>query len=113
MSSQQVTTFVYDASGREIEKWLDNETRSVTAYDAAGQPLVVSNLESDNSVISRFTYTYDPIGNRLQEVRNEGATTLRVRTGPDEPSRDPNCPEPTVTYDNHKRQKIRKVTTWG
>ena len=65
MSSQQVTTFVYDASGREIEKWLDNETRSVTAYDAAGQPLVVSNLESDNSVISRFTYTYDPFGNRV------------------------------------------------
>ena len=76
MSSQQLTTFVYDPSGREIEKWLDNETRAVTSYDAAGQPLVVSNLESDNSVISRFTYTYDPIGNRAQEVRDEGTTTL-------------------------------------
>ena len=65
MASRQVTTFVHDPSGREIEKQLDNETRAVTAYDAAGQPLVVSNLESDNSVISRFTYTYDPFGNRV------------------------------------------------
>ena len=55
VSSQQLTTFVYDASGREIEKWLDNETRAVTSYDAASRPLVVSNLESDNSVISQFT----------------------------------------------------------
>ncbi|MCA9090166.1 MAG: hypothetical protein KDA90_16205 [Planctomycetaceae bacterium] len=74
MLSQQVTTFVYDASGREIEKWLDNGTRAETSYDAAGRPLVVSNLESNNSVISRFTYTYDPIGNRLQEVGSEGTT---------------------------------------
>ena len=59
MASRQVTTFVHDPSGREIEKQLDNETRAVTAYDAAGQPLVVSNLESDNSVISRFMDTYD------------------------------------------------------
>ena len=65
MLSQQLTTFVYDPSDREIEKQLDNETRSVTSYDAAGQMLVVSNLESDNSVISRFTYTYDPFGNRV------------------------------------------------
>lgn len=55
MSSQQVRKFVYDASGREIEKWPDNETRAVTVYDAAGQLLAVSNLESDNSVISQFT----------------------------------------------------------
>ena len=65
MLSQQVTTFVYDASGREIEKWLDNGTRAETSYDAAGRPLVVSNLESNNSVISRFTYTYDPFSNRV------------------------------------------------
>ena len=65
MSSQQVTTFMHGPSGREIEKQLDNETRTVTAYDAAGQPLVVSNLESNNSVISRFTYTYDPFSNRV------------------------------------------------
>ena len=74
MFSQEMTTFLYDPSVREIEMPLGNETLSVTAYDAAGQPLVVSNLESNNSVISRFTYTYDPVGNRLQEVGDEGTT---------------------------------------
>ena len=76
MFSQEMTTFLYDPSVREIEMPLGNETLSVTAYDAAGQPLVVSNLESDNAVISRFTYTYDPIGNRVvREVDTDWATS--------------------------------------
>lgn len=36
----------------------------------------MSNFYSDDSLISRFTCTYDPLGNRTQEAREDG--TLRV-----------------------------------
>ena len=62
--------------GREILKELDNGTRASIVYDAAGQILSVSNLEKTGDVISRFTYLYDPAGNRTSETREDGAHKL-------------------------------------
>jgi|GEM_PF-1928221 len=75
---EEVTTFAYDPVGREILKELDNGTRTTFVYNAAGQILAVANLQANDDLISRFTYTYDPVGNRTQEAREDG--DLRIWT---------------------------------
>jgi len=45
-------------------------------YDAAGRQTRVVNLFADDSVISRFTYSYDPAGNRTGQTRDDGEVRI-------------------------------------
>ncbi|WP_437225936.1 hypothetical protein SH661x_004318 [Planctomicrobium sp. SH661] len=40
--------------------------------------LSVANLQENDDVLSRFTYTYDPVGNRLSEAREDSDLRLFV-----------------------------------
>ena len=73
---EEVTTFSYDAVGREVLKELDNGTSSTIVYDAAGQTVSVANRQENDDIISRFTYLYDPAGNRLHEFREDSSQKL-------------------------------------
>jgi YD repeat-containing protein len=59
------TTYTYDALGRPTEVVLANGTKTTYGYDAVGRVELLTNAKSDNSVISRFEYAYDNVGNRV------------------------------------------------
>jgi RHS repeat-associated protein len=66
------TSYAYDAASRRTVKRLANGTRASFTYDAANQITLLSNLKSDQSVISSFDYEYDPAGNRTRVVEANG-----------------------------------------
>jgi RHS repeat-associated protein len=49
----------YDNAGRITKKTLGNGVYTTYAFDAAGRLTTLSNLKSDNSLLSRFAYSYD------------------------------------------------------
>jgi RHS repeat-associated protein len=59
------TTYTYDALGRTTEVVMGNGTKTTYGYDAAGRIEMLTNARSNDSVISRFEYAYDAVGNRV------------------------------------------------
>jgi RHS repeat-associated protein len=51
------------------ETFLDNSGTVDIGYDGLGRPTDLRNLRADNSVIVGFTYVYDRINNKLNEVK--------------------------------------------
>jgi len=66
------TTFAYDAAGRRTVNRLANGSRASFTYDNVDQITLLSNLKSDQSVISSFDYKYDAVGNRSRLVESNG-----------------------------------------
>lgn len=66
------TTFAYDAAGRRTVKRSANGTRASFTYNNAGQVTLLSNLKSDQSVISSFNYKYDATDNRTSVTEANG-----------------------------------------
>jgi len=69
------TTFAYDAVDRRIQKQLANGNLTTQVYDPAGRMTGLVNAQSDGTPISRFTYTYDNVGNRTGVEQCNGVTT--------------------------------------
>jgi len=61
-SSALVVSYTYDAVGRMSRKDMGNGIYTIYQYDAAGQLLHLVNCKADDSVLSRFDYTYDSRG---------------------------------------------------
>jgi RHS repeat-associated protein len=51
-----------------------NGTRASYTYDSLNRLTSLTNRKSDGSVISAYTYTLGPVGNRVQVVENSGRT---------------------------------------
>ena len=60
-----IASYSYNAAGWLERKDLGNGTYTTYAYDAVGQILSLVNHAPDDSVNSRFDYTYGPLGQRL------------------------------------------------
>ncbi len=58
-----VSTYQYDDLGRPTTMTYGNSSRAETQYDDAGRIQAVRNRKSDGTVISIFTYSYDPANN--------------------------------------------------
>ena len=67
----EVTTFVYGPSGREIEKWLDNGTRTSLTYDPAGQITTIVQADDSGSPFLTLEYQYDGVGNRTSLLETD------------------------------------------
>lgn len=65
------TTFSYDNVGRRISLSSPNGTKTSYSYDQSGRITDLSHKTGGGSIIDSFSYTYDPIGNRLSVVRPE------------------------------------------
>jgi len=65
------TSYTYDAAGNLLSTVNPNNTSAAYTYDAAGRLTALSNLKSDASVISNYSYTLDAIGNHMNVTQNE------------------------------------------
>ncbi|MCZ8191304.1 MAG: right-handed parallel beta-helix repeat-containing protein, partial [Microcystis sp. LE19-338.1B] len=69
-----IITYTYDAIGRLTREDNGNGTYTTYNYDAAGQLLSLVNYKADNTVNSRYDYTYDVMGRRTSMTTLEGTT---------------------------------------
>ena len=74
-SGNTIVTYAYDAAGRLDRETHGNGTYTTYAYDAADQLLHLVHFAPDNSVLSRFDYTYDVLGRRTSVTTFDGTTT--------------------------------------
>jgi RHS repeat-associated protein len=70
-----IVSYTYDAAGRLIGKNMGNGTHTTYTYDLAGNLLHLVNYAPDNSVSSRFDYTYDGLGHRTSMTTLDGVWT--------------------------------------
>jgi YD repeat-containing protein len=70
-----IISYEYDINGRLSKEIKGNGTQTTYEYDAAGQLLHMVNYAPDNSVQSRFDYTYDVNGNRTSMTTLAGITS--------------------------------------
>lgn len=68
-------SYEYDDNGRLSRESKGNGTYTTYEYDAAGQLIHMINYAPDDSVQSRFDYTYDANGNRTSMTTLAGTTT--------------------------------------
>ncbi|MCA9049036.1 MAG: VCBS repeat-containing protein [Planctomycetaceae bacterium] len=73
----EAVDYAYDAAGRIVQKTLGNGVRSAYTYDVADRVAELVNYGPDDSILSRYTYTYDAFGNRLSADAPEGLWTYR------------------------------------
>ena len=72
-----IVTYAYDAAGRLIRKDMGNGTFTTYDYDRAGNLLHLINYAPDQSLNSRFDYTYDNLDRRTSEKTLDGAWTYQ------------------------------------
>ncbi|WP_373543571.1 Calx-beta domain-containing protein [Chamaesiphon sp.] len=70
-----IVTYTYDNIGQLAREDNGNGTYTTYSYDSAGQALSIVNFKADNTVNSRFDYTYDNLGRRDSMTTLEGKTT--------------------------------------
>jgi len=70
--NEDVVRYTYDSVGRLTRKILPNNAFTTYEYDAAGQMIHLINYNVDGSILSRFDYTYDLIGNPCSMDTLEG-----------------------------------------
>jgi RHS repeat-associated protein len=70
-----IITYTYDNIGQLAREDNGNGTYTTYSYDSAGQTLSIVNFKADNTVNSRFDYTYDNLGRRDSMTTLEGKTT--------------------------------------
>jgi RHS repeat-associated protein len=64
-----VVTYSYDKAGKRVSKTFDNGTKTTYAYDNAGRLLSLVNTNAAQaSLLARFDYTLDAMGNRLSKT---------------------------------------------
>jgi len=73
-SVQAITRYTYDKLSRVTRRDLANGTFSTYSYDQSSQLLDLINRKSTAEIISRFSYSYDSVGNRLTLTTLEGTT---------------------------------------
>jgi YD repeat-containing protein len=71
-NNETIVAYTYDDVGRLSREDNGNGTYTTYSYDLAGQLLSVVNYAPDDSVNSRFDYTYDNLGRRTTMTTLEG-----------------------------------------
>ena len=70
--NNSIVSYEYDAAGRRIKKSLGNGTYTTYQYDDVGRLTLLVNYAPDNSVQSRFAYTYNAAGIRTSMTTQDG-----------------------------------------
>jgi len=71
-----VTSYSYDAAGNCTDVTYPNDSVIEYAYDATNRLTYLENKKSTGGVISSYSYTLDPRGNRVSVVENNGRTVI-------------------------------------
>ncbi|MFC5556094.1 CARDB domain-containing protein, partial [Methylobacterium iners] len=74
-AGEQIAAYSYDAAGRLDRGNNGNGTYTTYSYDAAGQLTSLVNYKADDTVNSRFDYTYDAMNRRMSSTTLEGTTS--------------------------------------
>jgi RHS repeat-associated protein len=69
-----IVNYSYDAAGRPAREDRGNGTYTTYEYDADGELLHLVHYAPDNSVQSRFDYTYDSLGRQTSVTTLDGTT---------------------------------------
>lgn len=64
------TTYTYHALNKVTQKVTANGAVTSHTYDAANWFIQLENISPVSGLVTRYTYTYDGIGNRVAEVRS-------------------------------------------
>ena len=64
-SNLLITEYSYDSAGKVTGRLNGNGTSTDYAYDAAGQVTTITHRAPDDSINSRYQFTYDSFGRRL------------------------------------------------
>jgi RHS repeat-associated protein len=70
-----IITYTYDSIGRLAREDNGNGTYTTYSYDVVGQLRNIVNYQANNTINSRFDYTYDSLGRRNSSTTIEGKTT--------------------------------------
>ncbi len=70
-----IITYTYDSVGRLAREDNGNGTYTTYSYDVVGQLTNIVNYQANNTINSRFDYTYDSLGRRTSSTTLEGNTT--------------------------------------
>ncbi|MFX0132700.1 MAG: RHS repeat domain-containing protein [Candidatus Hodarchaeota archaeon] len=75
------TFYAYDAAGNLIQRVLPNGVYTKYGYDFIGRLILVEYYRKDNSLISKYEYDLNTVGNRIQviETTKEGSKTTSYR----------------------------------
>jgi hypothetical protein len=72
---------VYDKAGKRVSRTFDNGTAASCRYDDAGRLLSSVNTNTTAaSLIARFDYTLDVMGNRIQKQVAQASLNTIVQT---------------------------------
>ncbi len=75
-SGKLIVQYTYDQAGQLMQQDLGNGTRTVYAYDAAGDELSITNYAPNHTKVNSFDqYTYDILGNVLTDTNQDGMWT--------------------------------------
>ena len=69
----EVTTLTYDQLQRQVIRVLGNSITINTKFDRLNRNTYVEAYNSSSAPLALYTYTYDPIGNRLTAVEIDGS----------------------------------------
>lgn len=86
------TTYEYDPLGRLTRTDLSNGSVALHAYDDASRLTKLTNVGPDGSILSRYEYTYDALGNRTGVEQYEPVP--------------PSIPDETVSYQNDADNRL-------
>lgn len=71
----ETTTWEYNARGLVSKVTWPNDTWAELRYDALGRITELTHRKADGSALAHYTYTYDPVGNRLTTTEDGYGTT--------------------------------------
>ena len=102
--SELIVGYTYNERGQVAQEENGNDTSTSYSYDATGQILEIINRASDNSINSRFAYTYDDLGLRVGASTPDGDWTYSYDasgqlTGAIFNSTNPEIPDQNLTYE--------------
>jgi RHS repeat-associated protein len=107
---EDTTVYEYNRNGSRHRVIYPDGTTETYHYDRKNQITSLVNAKSDQSIISSYQYTYDPVGNQLSKAEGKGTTTYTY----DSLNRLSTVSEPdgkvtTYTYDGAGNRKAEKV----
>lgn len=102
-NENSIVSYTYDTVGRLVREDNGNETYTTYEYDASGQLLNIVNYTADDSVNSRFDYTYDNLAQRTGVRTLDGEWTysydaIGQLTGADFDSTNSEIADQNITY---------------
>jgi YD repeat-containing protein len=83
-----IISLQYDQAGQQTTMTYPSGYKRLTTFDAAGQILIRAGLDAVNADLYRFTYTYDPAGNRKSIGDANGSDTTYTYDAKDRLTKD-------------------------